>query len=80
MARIAWPKAIRDILLELPEKDRDLILARVDLLQRFPRLFPVRVRGRFRGHRWFLAGPWLVYYRLVGSTVYIRALWPAHIP
>jgi hypothetical protein len=25
-------------------------------------------------HRWFLAGNWLVYYRVVNNTVYLRGL------
>jgi len=42
--------------------------------------FLQRDRRVFRRHRWFLAGNWLVYYRVVDDTVYIRGLWPARIP
>lgn len=80
MARVVWPESVLDILLELPERERDLILQKTELLERFPRIYPVRVAGRFRRHRWFLAGNWLVYYRVMEDTVYIRGLWPARIP
>jgi len=79
-AQVVWADPIRDLLLELPEKERREILEKADRPERFPRMYPVRARGRFRGHRWFLAGNWLVYYRVVEHIVYIRALWPARIP
>jgi hypothetical protein len=80
MADIVWPQSILDILLELSEREREIILDKVDQLERFPRMYPVRASGQFRGHRWFLAAHWLVYYRVVGETIYIRGLWPARIP
>ena len=43
-------------------------------------MYPVRMTGRFRSHRWFQAQNWIVYYRVSDDTVYIRGLWPARIP
>ena len=80
MAKIVWPQTILEVLIELAEKERELILDKVDRLAAFPEMYPVRVTGRFRGHRWFFSGNWLVYYRYVEQTVYIRSLWPARIP
>ncbi len=80
MARISWPESLLDVLTELEEKERELILKKVEQLKRFPEMYPLRSEGRFRQHRWFVAGDWLVYYRVVGQDVYIRALWPARIP
>jgi hypothetical protein len=80
MARIVWPQALLDVLVEMPEKDRDLILEKTGRLQEFPEMYPVRARGRFSGCRWFFAENWLVYYRIVGRTVYMRGLWPARVP
>lgn len=80
MAQILWPETDLDVLLELPDRERDIILDKISLLERFPRMFPVRARGRFRGHRWLLAQNWIVYYRVSEETVYIRGLWPARIP
>ncbi|GAC1624997.1 MAG: hypothetical protein PVS2B2_03320 [Candidatus Acidiferrum sp.] len=79
--RIVWPEPVRDLVLLLPEKRRVEIFQRVEVLALFPQMYPVRSKGRrFRRHRWFKAGDWLVYYRFVDDTVYIRGIWPARIP
>ena len=80
MTRIVWADTVRDLFCELPELERDEILDHLKYLTLFPHMYPVRAKGRFRRHRWFLAGNWLVYYRVAGGTVYIRGLWPARIP
>ena len=80
-ARIIWADPVRDLVLLLPEYEKEEIFSRVEMLAHFPYMYPVRSKGRrFRRHRWFHAGNWLVYYRVVGDTVYIRGLWPAQIP
>lgn len=80
MTRIVWADAVRDLFYELSELERNDILGHLKYLTLFPNMYPVRAKGRFRRHRWFLAGNWLVYYRVAGGTVYIRGLWPARIP
>lgn len=80
MLRIVWPQTILEVLADLPTKERDLILEEVDRLERFPHMYPLRGKGRFRRYRWFFVANWLVYYRVVGDEVYIRALWTARIP
>ena len=81
MARIIWADPVRDLFLELPESDRELIADHIRFLKLFPYMYPVRTKGRrFRRHRWFQAGNWLVYHRVVDKTVYIRGIWPARIP
>jgi hypothetical protein len=80
MSDIVWPFHLLDFLLDLPERERELILEKVDQLERFPRMYPVRASGRFRRHRWFIASNWIFYYRAAKNTVYIRAIWPARIP
>lgn len=80
MAKVLWPESVLEVLLELPERERRTILEKVSLLERFPRMFPVRRKWRFRNHRWLLAGTWIVYYRVSEDNVYIRGLWPATIP
>jgi len=75
-----WADPLRDLFLSLPKGDQEGILQKLRLLERFPYMFPVRFKGwRFRRHRWFHAGNWLVYYRVAGNTAYIRGLWPAQI-
>ena len=80
MRRIVWAAPVMDLFLELPEREREAVLEHLKYLKRFPHMYPVRTRGRFRRHRWFQAGNWLVYYRVAGGTVYIRGLWPSRIP
>ncbi len=64
----------------LPKKETAEIVERVDLLRNFPHIYTLRTRGRFRRHRFFQAGNWLVFYKVVEGTIYIRGLWPARIP
>jgi plasmid stabilization system protein ParE len=80
MAGVVWPESVLQLLLDLPERDRARVLRKADALQHFPRMYPVRASGPFRNHRWFVAGDWIVYYRVVRETVYIRGIWPARIP
>ena len=80
MAEIVWSNFVRDVLEELPTEESDLIEEKVEMLARFHRMYPVRIRGRFRRHRRLLAGRWIVFYRIVDETVCIRGLWPAQIP
>jgi hypothetical protein len=80
-ANIIWSDPVKDLFLSLPQREQEEISHSLSLLERFPYLFPLRLRGRrFRRHRWFYAGNRLVFYRVVENTVYIRGLWPARIP
>jgi len=79
VASIVWPKYVLDLLDELPQREADLIVEKVKPLARFSRMYPIRPKGRFRRHRWLLAGRWIVFYRVVDETVYVRGLWPAQI-
>ena len=78
--RVVWSDPVRDLVLELPEREREEILEKTALLKHFPHMYRVRVKGRFRRHRCFHAGNWLVYYKVVDEIIYIRGLWPARIP
>jgi hypothetical protein len=78
---VVWTRTAWELFEELPDRDREQILEKIPALSFFPHMYPVRTKGRrFRRHRWFNAGNWLVYYRVVDNTVYIRGLWPARIP
>jgi hypothetical protein len=79
--KVVWASSVVDLFLELSDRDRENILERLELVEQFPHMYPVRTGSkRFRRHRWFCAGDWLVYYRVVDDAVYIRGLWPARIP
>ena len=75
-----WAKGLWEVFEELPKKETAEIVERVDLLRYFPHMCPLRTRGRFRRHRFFQAGNWLVFYKVVEGTIHIRGLWPARIP
>jgi hypothetical protein len=77
MAEIIWPQSLIDLMLEMPETECQLIIGQVRRLETFPEMYPVRTTGQFKGCRWFVAGPWLAYYRYVEGKVYLRAVWPA---
>lgn len=80
MARVIWSPYVLDVIAELSPRESALIFEKTLILKRFPRLYPVRIKGRFRRHRQVLAGRWLVFYRVVDDTVYIRGIWPAQLP
>jgi hypothetical protein len=80
MTRIVWTHSVQEPFMELREREREAIHEHSKYLKRFPHMYPVRARSRFRRHRWFQAGNWLVYYRVVNGTAYIRGLWPSRIP
>jgi hypothetical protein len=80
MTKVEWSEPVYELFLCLPERDQDSIADHLIYLDHFPHMYPVRTKGRFRRHRWFLAGNWLVYYRVVQDTVYIQGIWPARIP
>jgi hypothetical protein len=80
VAEIVWSKHVLDLMAELPPKESALIFEKAKILRRFPRLYPVRMKGRFRRYRWFLAGAWIAFYKVSDDTAYIRVLWPARMP
>jgi hypothetical protein len=53
-ARILWADPARDVFLDLPESEQAAIDAKLKLLEKFPMMYPVIPRGRFRRHRRFI--------------------------
>ena len=80
MPRIVFADYLFDLLNELSLSDLEIIEEKITPLARFPRMYPMRQKGRFRRHRWVRAGNWILYYKVVDETVYIRNIWPARIP
>ncbi|MHB8503834.1 MAG: type II toxin-antitoxin system RelE/ParE family toxin [Candidatus Acidiferrales bacterium] len=78
---VVWTRTVWQLFHKHPDRDREAILEKLPALEYFPQRYPIRMKSRrFRRHRWFHAGNWLVYYRVSGDIVYIRCLWPAQIP
>lgn len=80
MIEVFWTESVLEVYLEPPSKEQQLIQESVHYLESFPDMYPIRRKGRFRGHHFFIAGNWVVYYRHKRDGVYIRGLWPARIP
>jgi hypothetical protein len=80
VAELIWPQSLVDLLLEMPDRDRDQIFRKVSRLERFPEMYPIRSHGPFRGCRWFVSTRWLIYYRVIGEAVHLRAIHPARLP
>jgi hypothetical protein len=80
MAEVIWPQRLVDLVLEMPDRDREQIFQKVARLEAFPEMYQVRTVGPFRGHRCVVAGRWLIYYKVIENEVYLRAIWPARIP
>jgi len=79
-ARVVWADPVRDLALETSRGEQRSIFEKVRLLKPFPYMHPLRTRGRFCRHRFFQAGNWLVFYKVVEGIIYIRGLWAARIP
>jgi hypothetical protein len=78
---VVWTYSVWELFGELPKHEREAIPDHLKFLRQFPHMYPVRFKGRrLRRHRWVQAGNWLVYYRVVENTIYIRGIWPARIP
>jgi hypothetical protein len=77
---VIWTRTVWELFEDPPKAEQEAILDHLKYLARFPHMYPARIKGRFRRQRWFQARNWLVYYRVVDKTVYIRGFWPARIP
>ncbi len=73
--RIVWTPTALTHLRGAPRIVGDEIVQRLDLAARFPRMYTERARGRYRGCRWFVVGPWLVFYRVAPKAVVVRGIW-----
>lgn len=78
-ATVLIPPDIQSVIAELPARERQEFIQKLEYLERFPRMYQMREKGRFRRHRRFLTGGWMVYYRVFGNTVFIRGVWPARM-
>ena len=74
--RILLAPAAAEVFAELPEFAKKRAARSIDLLQRHPRMYPVRQRGLMRGYRYFAAGQHLFYYSLSSQEVRITAIIP----
>jgi hypothetical protein len=76
--RVAWTQESRERFQQLPFVVRSEILASIELIRSYPRMFQIEVRGRWRGLRRFLVRNWKIYYEFwdTENTLYIETIWP----
>jgi hypothetical protein len=80
MTRIVWADPIKDLLLELPEREREIIFEHMKYPRRFPHRHAVRTKAVSAAIGGFSRATGCVNYRATGGTVYIRGLWRSRIP
>jgi len=61
---------------ELPQSAKRKAASSIELLEKHPRMYPVRRRGLMRGYRYFAADRHLIYYSVNSQEVRITAVIP----
>lgn len=61
---------------ELPESTKRKAAGSIELLERHPRMYPIRRRGIMRGYRYFVAERHLIYYSVSSTEVRVTAIIP----
>jgi plasmid stabilization system protein ParE len=74
--KILFAAAAAEAFGELPESTKRKASASIELLERRPRMYPVRRRGLMRGYRYFAAGRHLIYYGVSSQEIRITAIIP----
>jgi plasmid stabilization system protein ParE len=74
---VLFAEGLADVFAALPERTKERAARSIDLLSGFPRMYPVRRRGRMRGYRYFVAGQHLFYYSVASTEVRVTAIIPA---
>lgn len=72
--KIVWTATALRHLDAVPRAPAEQILDKLETAARYPEMYPIRQRGRYRGYRWFPAGAWLVFYELVEETLAVRGI------
>lgn len=76
---ITWTEESFTAFRQLPFEIRQLIVDKLDTVQRYPRMYQVQPSGRWRGLRRFLVRNWKIYYVYWDTThtTYVEAIAPA---
>jgi plasmid stabilization system protein ParE len=61
---------------ELPQSTKRKAASSIELLEQYPRMYPVRRRGLMRGYRYFAACRHLIYYSVNSQEARIAAIIP----
>jgi len=74
---ILFAEDAADAFAEVPADTQRRIARSLELVSRFPRMYPRGRRGIMHGYRFFLAGRHLVYYAVSGNEIRVSAIVPA---
>ncbi len=74
--RILFAASAAEAFAELPDSTKRRAAKSIDLLEQYPKMYPVRMRGLMRGYRYFVAGRHLFYYSLTSEELRITAIIP----
>jgi plasmid stabilization system protein ParE len=75
--KVLFADGVPELFAGLPQPVKRRAAVSIELLTRFPRMYPVRRRGIMRGYRYFVAGSYLFYYSVASVEVRITAIIPA---
>jgi plasmid stabilization system protein ParE len=73
---VLFVEGVPELFAELPRKVQQRAARCIELLAKFPFMYPVRQRGIMRGYRYFIAGRYLFYYSVSSAEVRIAAIIP----
>jgi len=74
--KILFAAAAAEAFDELPQSTKRKAASSIELLEKHPRMYPVRRRGLMRGYRYFIVGRHLIYYSVNSQEVRITAVIP----
>jgi mRNA-degrading endonuclease RelE of RelBE toxin-antitoxin system len=74
--RVTWTEESFTAFQQLPFDIRREIIDKLDIVQRYPRMYQVQAAGRWRGLRRFLVQNWKIYYVYWDKThtIYVEAI------
>lgn len=72
--KVYWTDTALQHLAAVPRSVGEDILRAVELAAQFPRMYPERRRGWYRGYRWFPVASWLVFYQIGRDRIIIRGI------
>jgi hypothetical protein len=72
--KILWTETALRHLDGVPRIAAEQVLAKLETASRYAHMYPVRMRGRYRGYRWLAAGPWLAFYEVLGEALVVRGI------
>jgi plasmid stabilization system protein ParE len=74
---VLFAEGVPELFAELPLKVQQRAARCIELLSKFPLMYPVRRRGLMRGYRYFVADRYLFYYSVSSAEIRVAAIIPA---